>query len=127
MVSPLPNLVDTELLKKLLNDSYNESDNPFIQIVNKYYKTIFVDNIIIILIIVLILYIVYHIIKNNKKKQNTTNIKIKENYSNKNYSNKNYSNKKDKKKYVNNKISNTKDNYISDYYTKIPRVTTQFN
>ena len=113
MVSPLPNLVDTELLKKLLNDSYNESGNPFVQIVSKYYKNIIVDNIIIILLIVLILYIVYHIIKNNKKKQNTTNIKIQENYSN----------KKDKKKYLNNKISNTKDNYISDYYTKIPRVT----
>ena len=122
MVSPLPNLVDTELLKKLLNDSYNESGNPFIQIVNKYYKTIFVDNIIIILIIVLILYIVYHIIKNNKKKQNATNIKIQENATNIKIQ-ENYSNKKDKKKYLNNKISNRKDNYISDYYTKIPRVT----
>jgi hypothetical protein len=54
-----PDLVEKIKLKELLNWSYNESDNPFIQLLKKYTIDICIEYwfYIMIIIIVLIVYI----------------------------------------------------------------------
>jgi hypothetical protein len=109
LISLEPQLVDQALLKELLKKSYNESGNPFVQIVNKYSKNIITDNIIIILVVILLLVLLYHMyIKKKDKSINNSEIAvdIKPKL-------------KTKKKYD----TNVRDDYVSDYYSKMPRVT----
>jgi hypothetical protein len=62
-----PRLIEYDTLKKLLNESYNEGDTPFTQLVGKYSKNIIKDNWFYLLIIIFILIIVYLRITAKKK------------------------------------------------------------
>ena len=86
------------VLKKLLRDSYNEGDRPFIQIIGKYTVNAIHENWFYILIIVLILIIVF--IRMNKKE------KVVE--------------KKEEELYVKKKPS--KYTTPNEYYTNVPRI-----
>lgn len=121
IIEPLliqPQLVDQEILKKLLRNSYNESSNPFVQMVNKYSKIIIDDYIFYGMILFIIVILAYEIFKGikNKKKMDEINMNEKKKSDKKKI---NSMKKKDKEPYTNTTNNN---DYISNYYSKPPRL-----
>jgi len=130
IIEPLliqPQLVDQEILKKLLRNSYNESSNPFVQMVNKYSKIIIDDYLFYGMILFIIVILTYEIFKGikNKKKMDEINMNEKKKSDKKKI---NSMKKKEKEPYTN--INNNNNNndyyanndYISNYYSKPPRL-----
>ena len=101
-----PQLVEQAVLKKLLRNSFNESDSPFDTIITKYSTSLIKDNWFYILIALLIIILIVSKLNKNKiMKEDMEDIvpkvdKIKNN------------NSKYKEKY----------NKVSDYYTNTPRI-----
>ena len=119
-----PQLVDQNILKKILRNSYNESSNPFIELVNKYSKNILSDNCFIILVLFLILFIAYHVYKKRMRmiKQYEIEKQIRDKLISEEAENEKKREKAElnKKKY--DKYNNPSKNNINDYYTKKPQI-----
>ena len=108
-----PQLVEYNVLKNLLKNSFNETDIPFTTVIGKYSVNLIKDNWFFFLIIILIIIIIiFSLIKKNENfmsKENELEYIDKPSNIIESYNNK-Y--KKNKEKYIN----------TNEYYTNTPRL-----